>query len=167
MTQPKFNLIQSRIADRTSLSRHVHRWRLLGKKIVFTNGCFDLLHRGHIRLLSQAADLGDVLIVGINSDDSVKKLKGPERPLVAEQDRALLLAALCFVDAVTIFDEETPYELIRMVQPDVLVKGEDYAIDEIVGADIVQAYGGEVKTIPLETGYSTTALLQQIRSIRG
>jgi rfaE bifunctional protein nucleotidyltransferase chain/domain len=164
MTQPKLNLIESRIVDRISLSKHVHRWRLLGKKIVFTNGCFDLLHRGHISLLAQAADLGDVLIVGVNSDDSVKKLKGPGRPLVAAHDRALLLAGLCFVDAVIIFEEETPYALIQMIQPDVLVKGGDYAMHEIVGADIVQARGGEVKTIPLEAGYSTTTLLQLIRS---
>ncbi|QOR75978.1 MAG: D-glycero-beta-D-manno-heptose 1-phosphate adenylyltransferase [Thermoflavifilum sp.] len=164
MTQPKLNLIQSRIVDQPSLGRHVRRWRLLGKKIVFTNGCFDLLHRGHIALLAQASDLGDVLIVGVNSDASVKKLKGPGRPLITAHDRALLLASLCFVDAVIIFDEETPYALIQMIQPDVLVKGEDYAMHEIVGADIVQARGGEVKTIPLEAGYSTTALLQLIRS---
>ncbi|MBX5438643.1 MAG: D-glycero-beta-D-manno-heptose 1-phosphate adenylyltransferase [Thermoflavifilum sp.] len=166
MTQPKFNLIESRIVDRTSLSRQVRRWRLLGKKIVFTNGCFDLLHRGHISLLAQAADFGDVLVVGLNSDASVRKIKGPERPLVQQQDRALLLASLWFVDAVSIFEEETPYALIQIIQPDVLVKGEDYAVQDIVGADIVQAYGGEVKTIPLEAGYSTTRLLQHIRSSR-
>lgn len=166
MTQPKFNLIESRIVDRTSLSRQVRRWRLLGKKIVFTNGCFDLLHRGHISLLAQAADFGDVLVVGLNSDTSVRKIKGPERPLVQQQDRALLLASLWFVDAVSIFEEETPYALIQIIQPDVLVKGEDYAVQDIVGADIVQAYGGEVKTIPLEAGYSTTRLLQHIRSSR-
>ncbi|MCL6524820.1 MAG: D-glycero-beta-D-manno-heptose 1-phosphate adenylyltransferase [Thermoflavifilum sp.] len=163
MTQLKLDLIQSKIVDRQAVSRHIHRWRLLGKKIVFTNGCFDLVHRGHIVLLSRAADLGDVLVVGINSDDSVKRLKGASRPLIAQQDRAMLIAGLFFVEIVTIFEEDTPLELIRLIEPDVLVKGEDYAIEDIVGADLVKSYGGEVKTIALESGYSTTSLLERIR----
>ncbi|HPE43556.1 MAG TPA: D-glycero-beta-D-manno-heptose 1-phosphate adenylyltransferase, partial [Bacteroidales bacterium] len=137
-------------------------WRFQDKKIVFTNGCFDILHRGHIEYLSKAADLGDVLIVGLNTDSSVSRIKGPKRPVVDEQSRALLLAALNFTTAIVLFDESTPYELIKHVQPDILVKGKDYKAEEVVGYDIVTAKGGKVETIELVEGFSTTGILQKL-----
>lgn len=139
--------------------------RAKGKRIVFTNGCFDLMHIGHTRYLQAARELGDVLIVGVNSDGSVRSLdKAPDRPIVPESQRAEVLAALGAVDYVVIFNEPDPLQLITSVQPDVLVKGGDWAIDQIVGRDIVEASGGVVKTIPLVPGMSTTGLLQRIRS---
>jgi rfaE bifunctional protein nucleotidyltransferase chain/domain len=137
-----------------------------GKRVVFTNGCFDILHRGHVEYLAQAADMGDVLVVGLNTDASVRRLKGEGRPVNNEGARALVLAALGFVDAVELFDEDTPYELIKAVHPDVLVKGADYKPEEIVGYDIVTSYGGTVATIPLVEGYSTTGLINQSGSSR-
>ena len=134
-------------------------FRSQGLKVVFTNGCFDILHRGHVEYLSKAADMGDVLVVGLNTDASVKRLKGEGRPINDEQARALVLASLSFVDAVVLFDEDTPYELIKAIRPDVLVKGADYKPEEIVGYDIVTSYGGKVETVPLVEGYSTTQLL--------
>lgn len=138
-------------------------WRRQGQKIVFTNGCFDLLHPGHISLLKQSAAMGDRLIVGLNSDASVKRLKGSERPLQNEQSRALLLGALRDVDAVVIFDQDTPEELIRQLNPDYLVKGSDYAIENVVGADYVRAHGGEVRLVDIVDGMSTTNLVRKIR----
>lgn len=140
-------------------------WKTSNQKLVFTNGCFDLLHRGHIDSLLKSAALGDKLIVGLNTDRSVKQLKGSKRPLMDEQARALMLAALQMVDAVILFDEETPYDLIKFVQPDVLVKGNEYTIEEIAGYDIVLARGGTVETIELTKGYSTSALIQQIKDL--
>lgn len=140
-------------------------WRLMGKKIVFTNGCFDILHHGHLDLLARAADLGNVLILGLNTDNSVQKLKGPERPLTREQDRAFQVASLLCVDAVCLFDEETPEELIKLISPDILVKGGDYTIDKIVGADFVQANGGQVAIIPFVNGYSTTSIINRIKNL--
>lgn len=134
-----------------------------GRKVVFTNGCFDLLHPGHVRCLAEARALGDVLIVAVNSDRSVRENKGPERPLVSEQDRAEVLAALSSVDYVTIFDEPTPRELISQILPDVLVKGADWALDDVVGRKEVEAAGGRVISIPLADGYSTTRLVDKIR----
>ncbi|EKQ56971.1 MULTISPECIES: D-glycero-beta-D-manno-heptose 1-phosphate adenylyltransferase [unclassified Clostridium] len=133
------------------------------KKIVFTNGCFDILHIGHIRYLEKAATMGDILVVGVNSDASVKKLKGEERPINNENDRVELLAALSFVDHVVIFDNDTPYELIKAVQPDVLVKGADYKLDEVVGKDIVQGNGGRVELIKFVDGKSTTNVINKIK----
>jgi rfaE bifunctional protein nucleotidyltransferase chain/domain len=134
-----------------------------GKKIVFTNGVFDLLHPGHVRYLHAARSLGDALIVGINSDRSARALqKGPDRPINAAADRAEVLAALASVDATVIFDEDTPYEIIAAVQPDVLVKGADWAVGSIVGADLVEARGGQVVRIPVADGYSTTAILRRV-----
>lgn len=133
------------------------------QRIVFTNGCFDILHIGHIRYMQEAARMGDILVIGLNSDASVKQLKGPERPVNSEEDRAELLCALGFVDYVTIFDEDTPWELIRKIQPDVLVKGGDYKLDQVVGRDIVEGRGGELVLIPLVEGKSTTRLLDKIR----
>jgi len=139
--------------------------RANGKRIVFTNGCFDLMHIGHTRYLQAAKSLGDLLVVGVNSDASVRSLeKAPDRPIVPEAQRAEVLAALNCVDYVVVFSEPDPLNLITAVQPDVLVKGGDWAIDKIVGRDVVERRGGTVKTIPLVPGMSTTALLQRIRS---
>ena len=158
-------IIKKKIVSPEQLSRNLHVWRMKGLKIVFTNGCFDLLHHGHIDYLSKAADMGDILVIGMNSDFSVKKLdKGKNRPIQNENDRALILSALQFVEAITIFHEDTPYELIKLVQPDVLVKGGDWKESEIIGADIVQSKGGTVTTIPFVEGYSTTAIEKRIKS---
>ena len=135
-----------------------------GKKIVFTNGCFDILHVGHIQYLEQAADLGDVLVVGLNSDRSVRALKGADRPINSENDRAKMLASLGCVDYVVIFDEDTPYELIRKIQPDILVKGGDYSVDEVVGRDVVEDKGGEVRILPFVEGKSTTGIIKKINA---
>jgi rfaE bifunctional protein nucleotidyltransferase chain/domain len=141
----------------------VARLRRERKTVVFTNGVFDLLHPGHLRYLSRARALGDALIVGINSDRSVRLIKGSGRPITAEAERAEILAGLSAVDAVVIFDEETPHDIITALQPDVLVKGADWAEDAIVGRDIVEARGGKVVRMPVEHGYSTSAILQKIR----
>ena len=133
-----------------------------GLKVVFTNGCFDILHRGHVEYLSKAADMGDVLVVGLNTDASVKRLKGEGRPINNEEARALVLASLSFVDAVVLFDEDTPYQLIKTVRPDVLVKGADYQPEKIVGYDIVTSYGGTVATVPLVDGFSTTSVIAKL-----
>ncbi len=160
-----YKLLSEKIcADAASLQNKLNAWSRDGKKVVFTNGCFDLLHRGHVAYLAQAADLGDKLIIGVNTDASVSKLKGPQRPIQDEQSRMHILAALDCVDAVILFDEQTPYELIKKVQPDVLVKGSDYQTENIVGFDIVTAKGGEVKTIDFIPGYSTSAIERKIKS---
>jgi D-glycero-beta-D-manno-heptose 1-phosphate adenylyltransferase len=150
---------QSKIFDRQILSQRIAMWRFQNKKVVFTNGCFDILHRGHIEYLSKARDLGDVLVVGLNTDSSVKRIKGENRPVQDEASRAQILASLRFVEAVILFDEDTPYELISLIKPDVLVKGGDYTEETIVGADIVRANGGDVVTIPVVEGYSTSKIL--------
>ncbi len=135
-----------------------------GKKIVFTNGCFDILHPGHVDYLSQARDSGDFMVLGLNTDASVRKLnKAPNRPVNDETSRALVLSGLACIDAIVLFEEETPYELIKFLQPDVLVKGDDYKPEQIAGYDVVMAKGGQVKTIPFLKGYSTTALINKIR----
>ena len=146
------------------LQRQLAIWRNEGKKIVFTNGCFDVLHRGHVEYLQKSRDCGDILVVGLNSDSSVRGLKGPQRPLVGEQDRAFILSQLISVDAVVVFSEETPYQLIKQIKPDVLVKGGDYRIHEVVGRDIVEASGGKVVLVPLVTGRSTTNIIEKIRN---
>jgi rfaE bifunctional protein nucleotidyltransferase chain/domain len=133
------------------------------QKIVFTNGCFDILHRGHITYLAQARQLGDLLVVGLNSDASVRRLKGPERPVNDERSRALLLAALEMVDYVVLFEEDTPYNLILKVKPDLLVKGGDYDIHNIVGADFVLQRGGEVRTIPFVQGFSSSSIIDHLK----
>lgn len=132
-------------------------------RVVFTNGCFDLLHPGHVHYLHEARRLGEHLVIGVNTDASVRRLKGPTRPLVPQDDRALVLAGLAAVDAVTLFDEDTPLELLRELLPDVLVKGGDYDLDSIVGRGVVEAAGGEVRVIPFVPGHSTTSLLERIR----
>lgn len=154
-----------KLVSRGAAARWVKRLQGQGRKVVFTNGCFDLLHLGHVRYLEEARSLGDALIVGVNTDDSVKRLdKKPPRPVNPECDRAALVAALACVDRVVLFGEDTPLELITAVQPDILVKGGDYRLEEIVGREVVLARGGEVQVIPLVPGYSTTALLARIRS---
>ena len=158
------DIIQSRIFENAqALDPMLQQWKQAGDVVVFTNGCFDLVHRGHIDSLAKAASLGDRLIVGLNSDVSVRLLKGENRPLVDQHSRAVLLASLLMVDAVVIFDEETPYELIRCIQPGVLVKGSEYQVEEIAGYDIVLAAGGRVERIDLTEGFSTSDLIQKIK----
>jgi D-beta-D-heptose 7-phosphate kinase/D-beta-D-heptose 1-phosphate adenosyltransferase len=149
---------------RPEAASFAERQRASGRTIVFTNGVFDLLHPGHIRYLAAARGLGDVLIVGLNSDRSVRANKGPDRPINAEGERAEILAALSCVDAVVVFDEDTPHDIIAAIQPDVLVKGADWAADAIVGRDVVEARGGRVVRMPVESGYSTTSIVARIRS---
>jgi rfaE bifunctional protein nucleotidyltransferase chain/domain len=143
------------------ISEIVRDLKISGKEIVFTNGCFDILHAGHVQYLREAKALGDILIVGLNSDASVKRLKGDSRPINSEQDRAFVLSALEMVDYVVIFDQDTPHELISLIMPDFLVKGGDWKTDKIVGADIVLASGGVVKSLPFRDGYSTTKILEK------
>ena len=154
--------IYDKISSRDFLAEKLNLWRKEGKTIVFSNGCFDILHRGHVEYLSKAADLGDILVIGLNTDASVKRLKGPSRPVNDEKARAVVLAALEFVDAVIFFDEDTPYNLIKYVQPDVLVKGKDYKAEDIVGYDIVINKGGKVETIELVEGFSTTNTIEKM-----
>jgi D-glycero-beta-D-manno-heptose 1-phosphate adenylyltransferase len=161
----KIQWIQHKIFSREELVRECNGWRLRNKKIVFTNGCFDILHHGHLDLLARAASLGNMLVVGLNTDSSVQRLKGPLRPITHEQDRAFQIASLLFADAVCLFDEDTPEELIKAIKPDILVKGGDYTIDKIVGADFVQQNGGEVHIIPFVDGYSTTGIIGRIQKL--
>ncbi len=157
--------LRDKVVAKEKAAEKLQAMRDLGKKIVFTNGCFDILHPGHVDYLSQARDLGDVLVLGLNTDNSVRLLnKAPNRPINDEHTRALVLAGLASVDLIVFFDEETPYELIRFINPDVLVKGDDYQVERIVGFDIVKAAGGKVVTIPFLPGYSTTRLIQKILS---
>ncbi|MCC6289990.1 MAG: D-glycero-beta-D-manno-heptose 1-phosphate adenylyltransferase [Chitinophagaceae bacterium] len=158
-------LIKNKILTPDAVKHQARRWNLLNKKIVFTNGCFDILHQGHIAILSKAAESGDVLVVGVNSDASVKKLKGNDRPVNDESFRALMLASLSIVDAVVVFEEDTPLNLINLIKPDVLLKGGDYSIDKIVGAEEVIKNGGEVKIVPFVNGYSTTAIIKKIQQL--
>lgn len=153
--------IDLKIYELKSLLQCVAQWRVLGKTVGFTNGCFDILHKGHIFSLSEAAKEADYLIVAINSDNSVKKLKGPGRPINTEQTRALIVASLLMVDVVIIFDEENPLELIKLIQPDVLIKGNDYTLDKIAGAKEVIAAGGKVVLNPILENYSTTNIIEQ------
>ena len=156
--------IYDKILNGESLEERLNLWRKEGKTIVFSNGCFDILHRGHVEYLSKAADLGDILIIGLNTDASVRRIKGPSRPVNDEKARAVVLAALEFVDAVVFFEEDTPYNLIKNVQPDVLVKGKDYKAEDIVGYDIVVGNGGRVETIELVDGFSTTKTIEKMRT---
>ena len=157
-------ILQNKIQPRKALASIIASWRLTGQRIVFTNGCFDILHYGHISYLARARDLGDRLILGLNSDSSVSKLKGPERPVNKEHARAMMLASLHVVDAITVFDEDTPLELLRLFKPDVLVKGGDYTVDTVVGADLILNNGGKVELLPFEEGFSTTSLIQKMKN---
>ncbi len=153
----------AKIALRDDAARRAASWRALGQKIVFTNGVFDLVHRGHVEQLQAAKAFGDRLVIGVNDDASVRRLKGDTRPFASLEDRMVVLAALEAVDLVTSFDEDTPEALIESIRPDVLVKGADYAVHQIAGAQFVQSYGGRVETIELVPGRSTTALLERIK----
>ncbi|HRY31437.1 MAG TPA: D-glycero-beta-D-manno-heptose 1-phosphate adenylyltransferase [Bacteroidales bacterium] len=157
------DLMTQKVAGSDRMERMLALWRFQGRKIVFTNGCFDLIHPGHIDYLSRAAALGDILVIGLNSDASVRRLKGSHRPIMPEQARAMVLAAIHFVNAVVLFDEDTPYRLIAEVKPDILVKGGDYRKDAVVGADLLAAYGGEVIILPFLEGYSTSSIEEKIR----
>jgi D-glycero-beta-D-manno-heptose 1-phosphate adenylyltransferase len=154
---------RQKIRDLSSLKKEIDHLKGQGKKIVFTNGCFDILHPGHIRYLWAARQIGDYLVVAVNSDRSVKKIKGEGRPVMPQEDRTEVLAALSSVDAVVVFDEDNPLNVIRLLIPDKLVKGGDWSEDKIIGADVVKEAGGEVKSIPFVPGYSTTAILERIR----
>ena len=158
-------IIQHKIYDLSGLQHQIRRWRVLGKTIAFTNGCFDILHQGHIASLSDAAREADFLVVGVNSDASTRRLKGEQRPINDQQARAMLLASLLMVDAVIIFDEDTPLNLINAVEPDVLVKGGDYTLEQIVGAREVIASGGRVVINPIVPGFSTTGLIEKIHRL--
>ncbi len=159
------NAINQKIYTLSSLVAAISGWRLKGLTVSFTNGCFDILHEGHIASLSQAASEADILIVGVNSDASTKRLKGDERPVNNEQSRSLLLASLAIVDAVVIFEEDTPLNLINNLLPDVLVKGGDYTIEQIVGAKEVIANGGRVVINKIVEGFSTTGIINKIRRL--
>ena len=161
----KTQWITNKIITKDILLHRVNGWKALGKKIVFTNGVFDILHHGHLDYLAKAASHGNILVLGVNSDASVKRLKGEERPLNHENDRAFQLASLMFVDAVCIFEEDTPEDLITFIKPDVLAKGGDYTVETIAGADFVLSNGGQVEVIPFVSGYSTTALIERIRNL--
>jgi len=163
MNQPQ--VIRHKIYSSKEIVFQVNRWKLLNKTVSFTNGCFDILHPGHIASLSEAASESDFLIVGLNSDSSARRLKGPGRPIMDEQSRALMLASLLIVDAVVIFEEDTPLELIGIIKPDVLVKGGDYTIDQIVGAREVMASGGRVVINPIIPGFSTTGIIGKINKL--
>jgi rfaE bifunctional protein nucleotidyltransferase chain/domain len=158
-------LISDKILSREQLIQRINTWRTERQTIVFSNGCFDIIHPGHAQYLAEAAALGSRLVIGVNTDDSVKRLKGAARPIISENERCLLLASFQFVDAVCLFDEDTPLELIKSFIPDVLVKGKDYTIEQIVGADVVLQHGGKVETIELVEGFSTSSLIEKIKRI--
>lgn len=170
MDSLKYNHAAIRAEDKIKtlddLRRALEKARGQGKKIVFTNGCFDILHPGHIAYMQDARARGDILVVGLNSDASVRRLKGPERPVNPQADRALMLAGLASVDYVTLFEDDTPIDLIKAVKPDVLVKGGDWTVDKIVGSDFVFSIGGEVYSLPFRPGYSTTGLIERIKALR-
>ncbi|MEM7107197.1 MAG: D-glycero-beta-D-manno-heptose 1-phosphate adenylyltransferase [Bacteroidota bacterium] len=155
----------AKIVEASDAAIEVCQWQKAGDKVVFSNGCFDILHLGHIDYLEKARALGDKLVIGLNTDDSVKVLKGESRPVNNQLSRSRMLASLQFVDRVVLFNEETPYELIKLLKPDILVKGNDYLAENIVGAEIVKQKGGEVKTVDLVPGFSTSSLIEKIKKI--
>ena len=157
------NILVNKIQTLPALDGMVKTWQKEGKKVVFTNGVFDLLHLGHITYLAKAAELGDKLIIGLNADSSVKRIKGESRPVNGQDSRAALLASFFFVDAVVIFEQDTPLDLITTLMPDVLIKGADYSIENIVGANEIIANGGQVKTITFVEGYSSTSIIKKIQ----
>jgi len=158
------NTINNKIYNLKDLKSQVGKWKQAGNEVVFTNGCFDIIHKGHIEVLARSADLGDKLIVGLNSNQSIQKLKGEDRPIIDEESRAILLAALSFVDAIILFSEETPLKLINTLLPDILAKGGDYEIKTIVGHKIVQENGGKVKLVPFLDGFSSTTIIDKIKN---
>ncbi len=157
--------VQKKIIPPEQLDYTIAYWRFKEFRIVFTNGCFDIIHRGHIEYLAKARELGDILVVGLNTDDSVRRLKGDAHPLQDQYSRALILASLRFVSSVILFDEDTPYELINKIQPDILVKGGDYKPEDIVGYDILKKKGGIVKTIEFIDGFSTSSIIRKLDGI--
>lgn len=159
----EINKISSKILSNKDIIIQVKKWKSNKKKIVFTNGCFDIIHRGHIDYLSKAKDMGDILIIGLNTDSSVSEIKGETRPIQDEISRAMILAAFQFTDAITLFDTPTPYELISLIEPDILVKGGDYKKEEIVGYDIIKKTGGRIEIIEFLEGYSTTNIEKKIQ----
>ena len=158
-------MIETKIMELPQLLMRIRQHKVRGESIVFTNGCFDILHQGHVLYLQEAHALGSILVIGLNSDASVKRLKGKNRPINDELSRATVLAALQSVDYLCIFDEDTPYELIKAIQPDILVKGGDWAVEQIVGADIVLAGGGQVKSLRFSPGHSSTDIIQKIKEL--
>jgi rfaE bifunctional protein nucleotidyltransferase chain/domain len=158
-------IIPQKIYELPALLKQVNRWRMLGKTIAFTNGCFDILHQGHIASLSDAAREADMLIVGLNADTSTRRLKGPGRPVNDQHARSIVMASLLMVDAVTLFDEDTPLNLINAIRPDVLVKGGDYTLEQVVGAKEVMSWGGRVVINPIVAGFSTTGILDKINKL--
>ncbi|MDQ2179639.1 D-glycero-beta-D-manno-heptose 1-phosphate adenylyltransferase [Marinifilum sp. D714] len=160
----KLQLIKDKIIfKKEDAFNQLQTWRFKEEKIVFSNGCFDIVHRGHLEYLASAASMGNKMIIGLNTDSSTQRLKGPTRPINDEYSRALLLASLGFIDMVILFEEDTPYNLIDFVQPDVLVKGSDYKAEDIVGYDIVKAKGGEIKTLDFIEGFSSTGIIKKIQ----
>lgn len=160
----KYDIIRNKIVFRKeNLSQELNRWHFQNKKIVFTNGCFDILHRGHVEYLAKASDLGDYLVLGLNTDSSIRRIKGENRPVNDEYARAMVIASLSFVTKVVFFDDDTPYELIKFVKPNILVKGDDYKAEDIVGYDIVKENGGEIITVELTQGYSTTKIIEKFK----
>ncbi len=157
--------LQKKLFNKRSIKERVNEWKKCDMKIVFTNGCFDLLHLGHLVYLMEAADLGDKLIIGLNSDTSVKRLKGQNRPVNNQKERVMFLSSLFYVDAVCVFEENTPIKLIKKIKPDVLVKGGDYMQKEIIGHEIVSDYGGVIKILNFQKDYSTTSLIARIKNI--
>ncbi|MDQ3535380.1 MAG: D-glycero-beta-D-manno-heptose 1-phosphate adenylyltransferase [Bacteroidota bacterium] len=155
---------KDKIFNKDGLILQIQKWKDEKLEVVFTNGCFDIIHLGHIEYLEKAREKGDKLIVGVNSDSSVRRLKGTSRPIIEENSRVAVLASLMFVDAVIVFEEDTPLELIMALQPDILIKGNDYSLNNIVGADFVISQGGKVKTIELVPGFSTTSIVEKIQS---
>ena len=153
---------KTKIVSADHAAKMVQQWQQNKEKVVFTNGCFDIVHRGHVEYLAAAASKGQRLVLGLNTDASVSRIKGPTRPIVDEQSRAIVLAAFAFIDLVVLFDEDTPYELIKTLQPDVLVKGADYKVENIVGYDIVTQKGGSVETITFVEGFSTTDIIDKL-----
>ena len=156
---------KNKILELPDLLRKTKKWKANGKRIVFTNGCFDIMHLGHVDYLEKAKTEGDILIVGLNSDLSTTNIKGPDRPIVDEHSRSRTLAAMEFVDAVILFDENTPYNLIKKLLPDILIKGKDYKVENIIGADVVLENNGDIITIDLVDGYSTTKIFEKIRKL--
>lgn len=162
----KIDIIRRKILSASELDGWLARARFKNRKIVFTNGCFDVLHRGHVDYLVRASELGDLLVIGLNTDESVRRLKGPSRPYLDEETRAYLLASMSFTSAIILFEEDTPMELIQKVRPDVLVKGSDYKPVEIVGHDLVTSWGGKVQTIDLTPGFSSTQIIGKLTDKR-
>ena len=158
------NKLNTKIYSLEELENQVNAWKQAGEEVVFTNGCFDIIHKGHIEVLAQTADLGDRLIVGLNADSSIHKLKGKNRPIIDEQSRSFLLASLSFVDAVVLFSEDTPINLISTLNPDVLAKGGDYEISTIIGHKVVQENGGKVILVPFLDGFSSTTIIDKIKN---